>query len=88
MRSTSYLVDVLALELTDELVETLAVSLNADRLEDLLDVAGGRRGVTTKAEEKVCRKVLHFDGWLMSLVKNRSSIDLTCGCQYESLIYT
>jgi hypothetical protein len=75
MRSTSYLVDVLALELTDE-------------LEDLLDVAGGRRGVTTKAEEKVCRKVLHFDGWLMSLVKNRSSIDLTCGCQYESLIYT
>jgi hypothetical protein len=74
----TYLVDVLALELGDELVKALAISLNADGLKDLLlwcqlcsqrpceyadlDVAGRGRGVATEAEEKVCRKVLHFDG--------------------------
>lgn len=48
-----------------------------------LDVAGGRRGVTTEAEEKVCRKVLHFDGVLwVSVGRNRSSIDLTYARQY------
>jgi hypothetical protein len=74
----TYLVDVLALELGDELVKALAVSLNADGLKDLLlwcqswshrirkyanlDVAGRGRGVATEAEEEVCREVLHFDG--------------------------
>lgn len=79
MCDKSYLVDVLALKLGDELVETVGVSIDADGLEDLLDVFGGGRGVSTEAEEKVGCEVLHFDGvvW-MSSVKNRSSIDLTC----------
>jgi hypothetical protein len=47
-----------------------------------LDVAGGRRGVTTKAEEKVCCEVLHCDGGVWLSCKNRSSINLTCYCQY------
>jgi hypothetical protein len=36
LRGVSYLVDVLALKLADELVKALAVSLNADGLKDLL----------------------------------------------------
>jgi len=55
-----YLVDVLALELRDELVETLLVGLNTNRLKDSLDVVSGRRGVTTESEEEVCSQVLHF----------------------------
>jgi len=55
-----YLVDVLALELGDELVETLLVGLNTNRLKDSLDVVGGGSGVTTESEEKVCSQVLHF----------------------------
>jgi hypothetical protein len=58
----SYLVDVLALQLGDELVQTLIISLNTDRFEDLLDIAGGRRGVATKAEEEVSCEMLHFVG--------------------------
>lgn len=43
-----------------------------------LNIGGGRRGVTTKAKEKVCGEVLHCEGSLLvSLVWNRSSIDLT-----------
>ena len=55
-----YLVDVLALELRDELVETLLVGLNTNRLKDSLDVVSGRGGVTTESEEEVCSQVLHF----------------------------
>jgi len=55
-----YLVDVLALELRDELVETLLVGLNTNRLKDSLDVVGGGSGVTTESEEEVCSQVLHF----------------------------
>ena len=50
-----YLVNVLALELTKELVETLIVSLDADGGEDALDVFGGWGGVASEAEEEVCR---------------------------------
>jgi hypothetical protein len=62
--SVTYLVDILALELRDELLKTLIVSLDTDGLEDLLDVGGGRRGVATKAKEKVSREMLHCDGEL------------------------
>lgn len=55
----SNLVDVLALELLEESVETLIISLSTDGGEDILDVAGGRRGVSTKSEKKVGSKVLH-----------------------------
>ena len=86
MCDKSYLVDVLALKLGDELVETVGVSIDADGLEDLLDVFGGGRGVSTEAEEKVGCEVLHFDGGVwVSWVKNRSSIDLTCCCQYADV---
>jgi hypothetical protein len=54
-----YLVDILALELRDECGETLVVSFDTDGLEDGLDILGGRRGVATDGEEKVCREVLH-----------------------------
>jgi hypothetical protein len=81
LRSGAYLVDVLALELADELVEALAVGLDTDRLKNLLDVAGGGRGVAAESEEEVCCEVLHCDvGWLS--FRNRSSINLTCCNQY------
>ena len=51
----TYLLDVLALKLGDELVETLAIGLNSNGLEDGLDVAGGWGGVTRKVEEEVGR---------------------------------
>jgi hypothetical protein len=55
----SYLVDVLAVELLQQLVETLLVGLDADGAENLLDVIGGGRGVAGQAEEKVGCEVLH-----------------------------
>ena len=59
--SKSYLVDVLALELADESVQTVIVSLDANGLKDLLDIGGGRGGVASKAEEQVSCEMLHFD---------------------------
>lgn len=60
-REKTDLVDVLALELRDELVEALVIGLNADGLKDSLDVLGRGGGVATEAEEKVSGEVLHFD---------------------------
>ena len=64
----SYLVDVLALELRDELLEALLIGLDTDGVEDLLDVGGRGRGVAAEAEEQVSRKVLHFDGVFYSVI--------------------
>lgn len=58
----SYLVDALALELRDELVETLIIGLDADGLKDSLDVLGGGGGVATEPEEEERSQMLHFDG--------------------------
>lgn len=57
----SYLVDVLALELGDELVEALGVSLNANGLEDLLDIGGLGGIVAAKLEQENSCEVLHFE---------------------------
>ena len=64
----SYLVNVLALELRDELLEALLIGLDTDGVEDLLDVGGRGRGVAAEAEEQVSRKVLHFDGVFYSVI--------------------
>jgi hypothetical protein len=77
----SYLVDVLALELGEELLEALAVGLNTDRLEHGLDVGSGGRGVATEAEEEVGCEVLHFACGVVG-GKELSTIDLTCAGQY------
>lgn len=57
----SYLLDVLALELGDQGVEALVVSLNANGLENGLDIGGRGGGVASEAEKKVSCEVLHFD---------------------------
>jgi hypothetical protein len=49
------LLDVLALELGNELLETVLVSIDTNRLKDGLDVFGRRGGVAGKAEEEVGR---------------------------------
>ncbi len=79
VRIGAYLVDVLALELRDELVETGAIGLNTDGLKDSLDVGSGGRGVTTESEKEVGREVLHFECGCrrVFLGRNRSAIDLT-----------
>lgn len=56
----AYGVDVLALELGDEGVETLRVGLNSNGREDTGDISGGRGLVATEGEEEVCCEVLHF----------------------------
>lgn len=53
-----YLVDVLALELGDELLETLSIWVDADGLEEFGDVAGAGAVVATEAEEEVCREAM------------------------------
>jgi hypothetical protein len=55
------LVDVLALELSNELLEALVVGVNTDGRENLLDVGGGGRLVASKGEEEVGCEVLHFE---------------------------
>ena len=57
----SYLLDVLALELGDELVETLRLGVDANGLKDGLDVRGSRGLVAAELEEEVGCEVLHFD---------------------------
>lgn len=59
---SAYLTDVLALELGDESVQALVVSLDTDGVEDSLDVGSRGGGVATKAEEEVSCEVLHFEG--------------------------
>jgi hypothetical protein len=55
------LLEVLALELSDDLVEALGVSVNADGGQNSLDVGGGGRLVAGKGEQKVGCEVLHFE---------------------------
>ena len=54
MLVSTHLVDVLALELGEELLQTLVISLNANGLEDVLDVLRTWAGVATEAEKEVC----------------------------------
>lgn len=56
------LLEVLALELSNELLEALGLSVNADGGEDSLDVSNGGRLVAGKGKEHVGGDVLHFDG--------------------------
>ena len=56
----TYHVDVLAIKLLQKGLQALIIGLDANRAEDLLDVAGRRRRVAGKAEEKVSCQVLHF----------------------------
>lgn len=67
---STYLVDVLALELLEEGGEALLVGVNANGTENLLDVLSGRSGVASKLEEEEGGQVLHFDclsQWVSSL---------------------
>lgn len=57
----SYLVDVLALELRQELLKTLGVGLNSNGVEDLLDIVGRRLLGATEGEEEVSSEILHFE---------------------------
>lgn len=57
----SYLLDVLALELGDELVEAVALSVDTDGGEDGLDVLGRGLLVAGEVEEEVGCEVLHFE---------------------------
>lgn len=56
----TYLINVLARELRDELVEAVIIGLDADSSENLLDISGRRVGVATDLEEKVSSDVAHF----------------------------
>lgn len=53
-----YLADVLALELGDELLETLSVWVDADGLEKFGDVFSAGALVSTEAEEEVCSEAM------------------------------
>lgn len=55
------LLEVLALELSDELVEALGVGIDTDGGEDTLDVGGRGRLVASQGQEEVSGEVLHFD---------------------------
>lgn len=61
---STYLGNVLALELRDQLGQAIGIGLDADGREDGLDVLGGGGGVATEAEEEVSCEVLHFVGFL------------------------
>lgn len=59
--SVTNLVEALALELGDDLLETVTLSVDADGGEDGLDVGGGGSLVAGKGEEEVGSEVLHFE---------------------------
>jgi hypothetical protein len=56
----TYSVDILAVELSDELLEALLISLDANGAEDVLDISSRRGGVATNLEEEVCSQVTHL----------------------------
>ena len=58
--NNTYSIDVLALELGDQLLETVILSLNANGRENLLDISGRRGGVATDLEEEVSSNVTHL----------------------------
>ena len=82
--------DILALELRDELPETLLISLNANGTEDLLDIVSRRGGVATDLEEEVCSEMTHLSGTegLVSSCSSESTrvpLDaLSCSVKVES----
>lgn len=71
--SCSYLVDVLALELGEELLETLVISIDTDGFEEFGDVFGAGALVSTKAEEEVCCEAVE----LVRRVQNESLAEPT-----------
>ena len=67
----AYLLEVLALELSNELLEALGVSVDTDGGENLLDIGSGGLGVAGKSQEKVGSEVLHFEcTFFKSVVSN------------------
>lgn len=67
------LLEVLALELSDELVEALGVGIDTDGGEDTLDVGGRGRLVASQGQEEVSGEVLHFDRLSQKLVVSLKS---------------
>lgn len=61
MVGVTNLLEVLALELGDDLLETVTLGVNADGGEDGLDVGGGGSLVAGKGEEEVGSEVLHCE---------------------------
>ena len=61
IETKTYSVDILALELGDQLLETVILSLNANGRENLLDISGRRGGVATDLEEEVSSNVTHLE---------------------------
>lgn len=59
--SPAYLLEVLALEFTDQGGETVVISLDSDGLEDGLDILLRGGGVAAEGQEEVCCEVLHLD---------------------------
>lgn len=55
------LVDVLAFELGDELLEALLIGVNTDGREDGLDIVARGGVVASKDEEEESCEVLHFE---------------------------
>lgn len=56
-----YFLEILAIELRDQLGETLIISFDSDRVQDGLDIFLRRRAFTTEGKEEVCREILHVD---------------------------
>ena len=59
--SVTNLLEVLALELGDDLLETVTLSVDTDGGEDGLDVGGGGGLSAGKGEEEVGSEILHFE---------------------------
>ena len=60
-KNATYSVDVLALQLADQGLETIFVRLNTDSTKDLLDVGGGGVSMASHLEEQVCSDMAHLE---------------------------
>jgi hypothetical protein len=74
----SYLLEILALKLRDQGLETVIISLDSDGLEDGLDIFLGWGGVSTEGEEEVSCEVLHFEFCERGVVSNFVPDTATC----------
>ena len=58
--NVSYLLQILALELTEELFQAVTIGLDANGFKDFSDIGGRGVGVSAETEKEVSREMLHF----------------------------